>query len=389
VSLVPASLALNVRDDGRFASLDNEGGLWRFADSSKSIFDGSLLVAHGPQTAGDTITFHRFYNRNDPGQSGFVPMGSMRIDTAKYGTGHGYASACARMVTKDSAVGVTAEWVFPQNADSDEFVLARYSFYTYDKGNHGTISNLVAGILGDLDVMPASRYGTVQSEVKNQNGSDITKGLVWQQGTDTAGHNPVPPSYTAERYRGGIAYIGPGTLIGAQVGNNVQDIQPGGGPNSEWLYSTLVSLSGINLPSLPDVDMYTILTLAKGVELGNPRKALQIIVALISDTLSEASFKATADKAKAYATAIGLTSGNTALPCHADPGCDGVCTVQDVVMTVNVAFRGYAKVLDPCCDFARTDVDCTGVTDVNDVVKMTNVACRGGTRQANFCFPCP
>jgi len=286
-------------------------------------------------------------------------------------------------------VGVTVEWVFPQDPDSDEFVLARYSLYTYDNGNYGTISNVVAGLLGDLDVVSAARYGTVQSGVENQNGGDLVKGLIWQQGQDTAGHVPPNALYTADRYRGGIEFIGPGTLVGAQVGNNVQDIQPGGGPKSEWLYRTLVSLSGINTPALPDTDMYSIMTLAKAVELGNPRKAVQIVVALVSDTLDETSFKATADKAKAYATAIGLTSGNTSLPCHGDPQCDGVASVQDVVKTVDCAFRGVAQVFDPCCPYGRTDVNCDGNPTVQDVVKIVNVAFRGGAPAANFCFPCP
>jgi hypothetical protein len=35
--------------------------------------------------------------------------------------------------------------------------------------------------------------------------------------------------------------------------------------------------------------------------------------------------------------------------CHGDPVCDGVTNVQDVVKTVNVAFRGEAPVTDPNC----------------------------------------
>ncbi|MEW5701996.1 MAG: hypothetical protein AB1792_07190, partial [Candidatus Zixiibacteriota bacterium] len=381
------SLALGVESNARFGGHgEEEAGLWRFVDSSFSIFDASLLVAHGPQPVGDTTVFHRFYNRNDPGQYGFRAQGKLIVDTSRYSTGHGYAMACARMVTADSSVGVTAEWIFPQHPDSDEFVLARYSFY----GDHGvTIDNLVAGVLADLDVVPARRYGFVQSGVENQNGGDVLRSLVWQQGTDTAGHSAPDPLYTAERYRGGLEFIGPGSLIGARVGCNVMEVQPGGGPKSEWLYRTLVSLSGINTPSLPDTDLYTIMTLAKGQELGNPRKAYSVIVALISDTLDETSFKASADKARAYATAIGLTSGSTMLPCHGDPECDGTTDLQDVVWTVEVAFRGAASTADPCCPNQRTDVDCDSTTTIVDVVRFVNVAFRGANSRTEFCHPCP
>ena len=76
-------------------------------------------------------------------------------------------------------------------------------------------------------------------------------------------------------------------------------------------------------------------------------------------------------------------------PCHADPECNGVTNVNDIVMAVDVAFRGEAKTVDALCPYARTDVDCTGVTDVNDVVRFVNVALRAGSRAANFCRLCP
>ncbi|MEW5701918.1 MAG: hypothetical protein AB1792_06795 [Candidatus Zixiibacteriota bacterium] len=394
------SLELDVRTNARFGSQDDEGGLWRWGDSSTTIFDASLLVAHGPQPVGDTVVYHRFFDRNDPGQFGYRAQGDLFIDTAKYTTDGGFAMACGRMTTSDSLVGVVMEWYFPQDADSDEFVLARYSFYSYavePSGAHAQLPDVVAGLLGDLDVVPASRYGTVQSGVENQNGGDLLKGLVWQQGQDTAGHVPPNPLYTAERYRGGVEFIAPGTLIGAQVGNNVQDIQPGGGPKSEWLYRTLVSLSGINTPALPDTDMYTIMTIAKGQELGNSRKAYKVVVAFVSDTVDEASFKTTADKAKDYAGKIGLTGATTKVglynrPPHANPQWDDVISVQDVVKTVDVAFRGVAATKDPCCTYARTDVNCDLVTSVTDVVKVVNVAFRGGADYGtggNFCDPCP
>jgi serine protease len=77
-------------------------------------------------------------------------------------------------------------------------------------------------------------------------------------------------------------------------------------------------------------------------------------------------------------------------PCHGDPQCDGVqCTLQDVVQTVNVAFRGGAPVFDPQCPHENTDVNCDNATSVQDVVKVVNVAFRGGNLATEFCNPCP
>jgi len=97
---------------------------------------------------------------------------------------------------------------------------------------------------------------------------------------------------------------------------------------------------------------------------------------------SSASFKA----------GIGFWYGtdlNCSCPCHGDPQCDGIrCTVQDVVKTVDVAFRGAARVFDPQCPRERTDVNCDGFTTVQDVVKVVNVAFRGASATTQFCDPC-
>lgn len=75
--------------------------------------------------------------------------------------------------------------------------------------------------------------------------------------------------------------------------------------------------------------------------------------------------------------------------CLADPTCDGVTDILDVVGTVTVAFRGGAttKMLD-CQGLERTDTNCSGSTDVIDVVKTINVAFRGADRATEFCTPC-
>jgi len=91
-----------------------------------------------------------------------------------------------------------------------------------------------------------------------------------------------------------------------------------------------------------------------------------------------------------YQVGIGFAYGASACfcPCSGDPQCDGVRNVQDVVQAVNVAFRGYAPVVDPNCPRQRTDVNCDGVTTVQDVVKFVNVAFRGANPATEFCNPC-
>jgi hypothetical protein len=81
-----------------------------------------------------------------------------------------------------------------------------------------------------------------------------------------------------------------------------------------------------------------------------------------------------------------------ACDCSADPVCDQVISnVQDVVVAINVAFRGIDPPVDPnaFCPFATSDVDCSSATDIVDVVHIVNVAFRSANPGLEFCIPCP
>lgn len=89
---------------------------------------------------------------------------------------------------------------------------------------------------------------------------------------------------------------------------------------------------------------------------------------------------------------IGAEDGHLCFPCdcacHADPICDGMTNILDVVQAVNVAFRGHPPTYDADCPAAREDVDCDGVVSVIDVVKFVNVGIRGFDPMTQFCDPC-
>ncbi len=86
------------------------------------------------------------------------------------------------------------------------------------------------------------------------------------------------------------------------------------------------------------------------------------------------------------------TGGTTAInvcDCHADPQCDGVTNVQDVVLMVTEAFRNGTPLVDAsCAHISRNDVDCDCVVSVSDVVHLVNVAFRGANAALEFCDPC-
>jgi hypothetical protein len=76
-------------------------------------------------------------------------------------------------------------------------------------------------------------------------------------------------------------------------------------------------------------------------------------------------------------------------PCHADPVCDGVTNVLDVVAIVGIGFRGQPSIFSINCPYAQSDVNCDGVTNVLDVVGLVNVAFRSADPTTEFCNPCP
>lgn len=77
-----------------------------------------------------------------------------------------------------------------------------------------------------------------------------------------------------------------------------------------------------------------------------------------------------------------------ACPCAADPACDGVLDLVDVVAVVNVAFRNAPEVKSGSCPNADSDVDCSGATNSLDVIKMIDVVFRGASVDSVFCAPC-
>jgi hypothetical protein len=378
----PGSLALAISNDGRIGDGNPMHGLWRHKDSSSIVDAGTLLIAHGTQGP-DTTVFLRYGTRASNGQNGFRALSELTIDTSAYSTGNSCAGAIANFVTADSVVGVEVEWVFPQDYDLDEFVHAYVRVYRHNINL--PITNLAIGILVDMDAIPASRLGSIQPGATNEPGSDGTRNLIWVRGVDTAGYFIIGQN-TATRFRGGITV--PGGFEGAIVGNYVSDLAPGGGPTDGFLYSSLQTLAGIDLYSVADTDLYVMIALDKGRSIAIA-ETLEYAFAFVSDTVSEASLKATVDEYVAASTNPFYCFGDPpSCPCWADPNCDSIRSdVIDVVGTINVAFRGNAAVVDPGCPVERTDVDANGVTNVVDVVRVVNVAFRGATVASQYVNP--
>jgi hypothetical protein len=89
-----------------------------------------------------------------------------------------------------------------------------------------------------------------------------------------------------------------------------------------------------------------------------------------------------------HSASIPISVVACACSCLADPACDGITNAQDVVATVNVAFRGAQSTRDGDCPYERTDVDCSGFTNAQDVIKTVNVVFRGSDPSTAYSDGC-
>jgi M6 family metalloprotease-like protein len=411
-------LSLTVESAGRYASGDQYEGLVRRPDSSRSIFDCSLMITHsipGP----DTVVFYNLYGRvTDPGFWGFVATSPLVLDTGANGTGTGNATVTSTMKTKDGALGIETKWYFPQDPDSADFVLVKH---TVTNATLSTISNIAVGQLSDFDVVPGKAFTWLQNAVDNNAGSFPSENLVYQYGRTKSSVVPDPPLELAERYSAGIAYLSGRDYGGSGLPFEQQQVTLRGGTGDfrelsshyfdgsidGYFYNALVGPAELKLwqAAHPDSssDLYMYYCLDQGLTLASGQSETYVI-AIVSDTLSHpgmtvksstaSDLVATVQKAGAWAANHGVF-GNCDCACHADPLCDAATDIIDVIRVIEVAFRGGAEIDDAACPAhgvtvaGRTDVDCSGATDVIDVVKMVDVAFRAAAPSTRFCNPCP
>lgn len=413
----PGSLKLLIGSDGRFASGQTEGGLWRHSDSSSSIFDASLLLAYGPQGP-DTTVFHRFYNRQSNGQNGFRPQSELWIDTmGSARDGQPYRIAGAYMTTRDSVMGINMSWYFPQNPDADEAVIVNYQIFPGPHYLGSTITDVATGLIADFNVYPAQRppLDTAQIDATNLGLADGFRNLAYMRGVNRQSYYPTPTNTTL-RFRAGVAVPSSSQFGGAFIGNNM-DNQVGGGPTDSWLYALLQNVGGfVEIAEVVDTDLYIMVGFDKdqsynmtGTTWQNSDQQYRatntsnFTAVFASDTTDDASFKTTIDQAAALVNA-GTFEGCAVCPCRYDPTCDGFPNVTDVVEIVNGAFRNVTP--DPAilggpgtdddhanqagCNFDSRDVDADGVIGLLDVTKMINVVFRNYQLNApnTFVDPC-
>ncbi len=160
-------------------------------------------------------------------------------------------------------------------------------------------------------------------------------------------------------------------LVG-QTGSGANQFQPG------KVAFLVFDLQGAPLPPSDSVDLFE-LWFSASAQAPTP---LEIPIAITAASFVDVQLE--------YDSALAGSGSMTicVCACHADPICEAVTNILDVVSVVDVAFRGNPDVFDSGCAVSRSDVDCNSHTDIFDVIHIINVAFRGGNPAVEFCNPC-
>ncbi|MBD3297481.1 MAG: hypothetical protein GF341_02420 [candidate division Zixibacteria bacterium] len=290
----------NVERQGNRSQED--GGLSRLAtDTSYSIYDASLVIAVPPSP--DTLVFRNIIGEGN-GQPGFRALGPLEIDTSAYGTNAGRATASARQTTVDSTIGIDVEYIFPQDPDSCEFVLIKYSI---SNCTADTLHDLIIGQATDFDVVPSVREADSIYQPGTQNTGHVREdfNLIYQQGVDSIGH-VIVGDRTATRFKGGITAIQTFAAPRAWIAPNDPWLlaRPGEGFHEGYLYDEMTEI-GFELfpPNDPDPeeDLHAVMVMEQDVDLGPDDERRYIVGYVSSNTgTDDADLIATTRKAWRY-----------------------------------------------------------------------------------------
>ncbi|MBI5869146.1 MAG: hypothetical protein HZB43_12815 [candidate division Zixibacteria bacterium] len=270
----------------------------RFGESdsgNNSIYDASLIIARPPSP--DTIVYRSLFGIGNYAK-GFRALSNLTVDTSRYGTNAGAAYARAKQTTVDSILGVDAEYEFPQNPDSSNFVLINYRI---SNRTGSAISGLIVGEATDFDIMPP--HPSMIWTPSDVAGVEPGWNLVYQQGADTGG------AFAPRNYLAGMTAIQCSAAPRAWSAANGDMLfpTPGGGFSEGYLYRELAK-SGFEVipPGSPGAnggaDMHSVLAFENNVSLG-PLSDKHYTLGFVTSTAgpTDADLLATTKKAWRYA----------------------------------------------------------------------------------------
>lgn len=265
-------LWLEVSNAGRLARSNPCGGLYRApwtlsADSgNSSLRDASLLIARTPSP--DTFVYRNIYGIGN-GQPGFRAQLPITMDTSKYGTNAGTATAKTYFTTVDSTIGIDVEYQFPQATDTSNLVLI---FHKLSNLTASPLSGLIIGEAADFDITPSTVNAKYQVDARNSSSIYSSLNMICQAGFDSGA------TQLASKYRGGMTAIqcDPAPRAWTAPSDPWLSARPGAGFSEGYLYQQMVKSGFEVIPHVGEplvVDLHAVMVFAKNITLapGEPR----------------------------------------------------------------------------------------------------------------------
>jgi len=230
-------VALEVSNTESFGRENERGGMWYYNEPEPDglfnpIFDGSLAIANKTRTGGeDTIVYRDIFSNQTPSNPGFRGLEYPKLS---YNAATNESVVEANQCTVDSTIGISVQYLFPQDPDSCEFVRVKFRVYP----RISTSQDLIIGTAVDIDC-PGGGTGFNGMGAENFGGVVEDYNLVYQHGTDTlrpGGPGTFEFYRITNRYVSGITAITCNPVKRMSVQNSRDHVWPKGGFEDGYLF---------------------------------------------------------------------------------------------------------------------------------------------------------
>ncbi len=232
-------VALTVSNVESWGREDGDGGMWYYNETDNDslynpIYDASLVIVNKTATADgpDTLVYRDIFTNVTAGNPGFRALEGLRLS---FNAATNESVGTANQVTSDSTIGVTVQYIFPQDPDSCEFVRMKFKIYP----NTFSDPDLIIGAAADLDVGTTTLEddNTVRTSNGDMGGWVSSYNLIYCHGTeeDTLISYPDTVDVTTQ-YASGMTALTCVPVKRAVVQSNREYVYPDGGYTDQYLY---------------------------------------------------------------------------------------------------------------------------------------------------------
>jgi len=233
-------VVLGVTNTESWAVQDANSGMRYYAElDDDSLFnpfyDGSLVIANVTATGGDdSVVYRDVMGNSTPYNPGFRALESPKVS---YNAATNDSLVSANQVTVDSTIGISVNYLFPQETENCEFVRIKFKIYPRDDQTR----DLIIGAAADIDCPGAAPGGGIQSE--NFGGIVADYNLVYQHGTDTTrpGGGPDDLIRVTNKYVSGMTALTCASVKRMVTETNQDHVYTTGGFTDGYIYSQMAA----------------------------------------------------------------------------------------------------------------------------------------------------